>query len=71
MSKITARTDFHVCTATGGLMKTFEDRILARKCAKDLHDSGAFPGCYVEEVEVTTVVRTVYRPQIKLAAVAS
>lgn len=55
--------DYHLLSATGGLIATYGDRDRALKAARGLRET--FPGIHVEEV-VTTVTRTVlYRSRVK------
>lgn len=62
--------DFHVISATGAIIKTFDDRDRAIDYARDIRET--FPGCSVEEVEIVTTRRTIYRSRIRpvLRAVA-
>lgn len=58
-------TDFHVISATGAIIKTFDDRDRAIDYARDIRD--VFPGCSVDEVEVVTTRRRIYRSRVRPA----
>lgn len=55
--------DFHVISATGAIIKTFDDRDRAIDYARDIRD--VFPGCSVDEVEVVTTRKTIYRSRLR------
>lgn len=61
-------TSYHVLTAVGALIKTFDDPKAARKWASA--NQGLYPGVSVEEVVTTVTRRRIFKPVAYLRSVA-